>query len=234
MYEDYGDYYEPTLAEEIFEEAKARLEQALKEDVKRDVEKSLDIVKNQEIRKVELDDRERKIYFKEKELERRFNDLENEFKKEKLDNFIKHLQNYLGQTYYKIKEESIRKAKCDACDDKRKYEVEMPDGTIRKIDCSCNKAIYSYIVEEVSIFDIRIRKENKEITTYLRYLPSLDERLEKILPEEIYNKFENVKIQTDGCNFRHDSLYKTYYTNKEEAQKHADYLNNKKDSKNGN
>lgn len=216
MYEDYGDYYEPTLAEEIFEEAKLRLEQALKEDVKRNVEKSLDIVKNQEIRNAVLDDRERKIYFKEKELERKFNDLENDFKKEKLDKFIKDLQGYLGQDYYKLKQTSVRNPKCSSCNNERKYEVKMPDGTMKKIDCSCNKVIYSYAVEETPILHMAIRKENKEVVIYLKYV-DWDERLEKMSPEKIYNKFEDVVNKSDS--------YEVFYTNKEEAQKHADYLN---------
>lgn len=225
MYGDYDDYYEPSLADEIFDEAKARLEQALKKEFVDKIQEAEKISARQDEIEAKLFTRETKLTYRERELERKFIDLENEFKKEKLDKFIKDLQEYLGQTYYKIKEESIRKAKCDACDEKRKYEIEMPDGTLKKIDCSCNKIIYSYVVEEVSIFDIKIRKENKGITTYLRYHSSWDERLEKILPEEIYNKFEDVKIETDERNFRHESLYKTYYTNKEEAQKHVNYLN---------
>jgi len=193
MYGDYDDYYEPSLADEIFEEAKLRLEQALKEDVKRDVEKSLDIVKNQEIRNAVLDDRERKIYLKEKELERKFNDLENEFAKKKLGEFIAMLQKYLEQTYYEVKHYGELKPKCDACDDKRKYEVEMPDGTIRKIDCSCNKYIYSYRVEEKCIIGIKIKKDGIQQKILLQYR-DYDGDITSINPSySLYEKFEDVK-----------------------------------------
>jgi len=216
MYEDYGDYYEPTLAEEIFEEAKARLEQALRKDVKRDVEKSLDIVKNQEIRKVELDDRERKIYFKEKELERKFNDLENEFAKKKLGEFIAMLQKYLGQTYYKVDSFGEYAPKCDACNDKRMLDVTLPDGSIKTIGCSCNKYIYRFRVIEKSMIGITIEKDGSRQKIWLKYNDYSDE-IESVYSTLINEKFEDVKDKKIS--------YKLFYTNKEEAQKHVDYLN---------
>ena len=228
-YEDYFDYYEPTLADEIFEEAKMKLEQALKKEFAEKIQEAEKISKRQDEIEAKLFTRECNLNRRERELESKFRDIENEFKKEKFDKFIKDLQKYLGQKYYKVKEDTIPKAKCNSCDDKRKIEIRMPDGTMRKIDCSCSKNIYSYTVEEVPILNMTTYKKDKEIVIYLNYV-AWDERLEKILPEEIYNKFEDVK-ETDD---RYHSLYHVFYTNKEEAQKHADYLNKLKDSKNGN
>jgi hypothetical protein len=220
MYEDYDDYYEPTLAEEIFEEAKEKLEKALKKEFAEKIQKAEKVLSEQGKRYIDIENKEVKLISRERELERKFKDIENEFKKEKISKFIKDLQEYLGQTYYKIKEKDIPKAKCGACDDKRKIEVKMPDGTMRKIDCSCNERIYFYTVEEVPIFNITTYKKDKEIVIYLNYL-AWDERLENISPEKIYNKFEDVKKAND----RYHSLYSVFYTSKEEAQKHADYLN---------
>lgn len=228
-YEDYDDYYEPTLAEEIFEEAKAKLEQAVKAEIKDKIQEAEKISERQNETEAKLFTRESNLSRRERELESKFRDIENEFKKEKFDKFIKDLQKYLGQTYYKVKEDTIPKAKCNSCDDKRKIEIRMPDGTMRKIDCSCSKNIYSYTVEEVPILNMTTYKKDKEIVIYLNYV-AWDERLEKISPEKIYNKFKDVEKVDD----RYHSLYSVFYTNKEEAQKHANYLNNLKDSKNGN
>lgn len=228
--DDYGnDYYEPTLADEIFEEAKTKLEEAVKAEIKDKIQRAEKLLAEQDKKETELRAKENKLNRRERELESKFRDLENAFKKEKFDKFIKDLQKYLGQTYYKVKENTIPKAKCNSCDDKRKIEIRMPDGTMRKIDCSCNKNIYSYTVEEVPILNMTTYKKDKEIVIYLNYV-AWDERLEKVSPEKIYNKFEDVKKVDD----RYHSLYSVFYTSKEEAQKHADYLNELKESRNGN
>jgi len=223
FFKDYEeDYYESTLADEIFEEAKLRLEQALKEDVKRDVEKSLDIVKNQEIRKVELDDRERKIYFKEKELERKFIDLENEFAKKKLGEFMTMLQKYLGQTYYQVDSFGEYAPKCDACNDNRMLDVTLPDGSMKAIECSCNKRIYRYRVKEKEMIGFYIKRDGREQRMWLEYQDGSNET-NSIYTTQIYEKFADAKDK--------DYVYKTFYTNKEEAQKHADYLNKLEEEK---
>jgi hypothetical protein len=41
------------------------------------------------------------------------------------------------------------KPKCNACDDKRQVTVTMPDGSTRKINCSCANSIKSYEVVKV-------------------------------------------------------------------------------------
>lgn len=216
MYGDYDNYYEPTLADEIFDEAKEKLEEALKAEIEERIQRAENILKEHGRISSELNRKKRKLESQERELERKFNELENDFKKEKLDKFIKDLQGYLGQDYYKLKQTSTRNPKCSSCNNERKYEVKMPDGTMKKIDCSCNKVIYSYAVEELPIFSMTIRKENKEVVIYLKYV-DWDERLEIIPPKEIYNKFEDIANKDDS--------YGVFYTNKEEAQKHVDYLN---------
>ena len=229
FFEDYGDdYYEPTLAEEIFEEAKTKLEEAVKAEIKNKIQAVEELLAEQDKKEAELRTKENKLNWREKELESKFRDIENEFKKEKFDKFIKDLQKYLGQKYYRVDNKYEKKLKCKACDDERRIEIKMPDGSVKKINCSCNTGFHVNFVKEVPILSVSAYKDKENISVYLQYC-SWDERLEKISPKSIYAKFDDVENK--------DDMYNKFYTNKEEAQKHADYLNNLnklKDSKNGN
>ena len=148
MYEDYDDYYEPTLAEEIFEEAKTKLENALKKEFIEKIQEAEKVLEKQDEKETELRAKENKLNRRERELESKFRDLENEFAKKKLGEFMAMLQKYLGQTYYKVDNYGELMPKCDVCNDKRRLDVTMPDGSIKTIECSCNKYIYRYLDEE--------------------------------------------------------------------------------------
>ena len=226
-YEDYGDdYYEPTLADEIFDEAKERLEEALRNDFKRKIQEVEEVLEKQEEIETKLFIRENKLNSRERELESKFKDVENEFAKKKLGEFIAMLQKYLGQTYYEVDSFGEYAPKCDACNDKRMLDVTLPDGSMKAIECSCSKYIYRFRVIEKSMIGITIEKDGRQQKIWLKYNDYSDE-ISSINPAyNINEKFEDVKNK--------DESYKVFYTNKEEAQKHADYLNNKKDSKNGN
>lgn len=217
MYEDYDDYYEPTLAEEIFEEAKTKLENALKKEFIEKIQEAEKVLEKQDEKETELRAKENKLNRRERELESKFRDLENEFAKKKLGEFMAMLQKYLGQTYYQVNHYGELKPKCDACNDKRKLDITLPDGSTKSIDCSCNKYINSYRVEEKGMVGIYIEKDGSQQKIWLKYNDSGDDVSSMNPTYKLHEKFEDVKDK--------NSSYKVFYTNKEEAQKHADYLN---------
>lgn len=225
-YEDYDDYYEPTLAEEIFEEAKMKLEQALKKEFAEKIQEAEKISKRQDEIEDKLFRRECNLNRRERELESKFRDIENEFAKKKLGELMAMLQKYLGQTYYQVTHYGELKPKCDACNDKRKLDITLPDGSTKSIDCSCNKYIYRYRVEEKEMIEIKISKDGRQQKVRLQYRDS-DDDIESVNPTyDFHEKFADVKDK--------NSSYRVFYTNKEEAQKHADYLNKLKELRNGN
>ena len=226
FFEDYGDdYYEPTLAEEIFEEAKMKLEQALKKEFAEKIQEAEKISKRQDEIEAKLFTRECNLDRRERELESKFRDIENEFAKKKLGEFMAMLQKYLGQTYYEVNRYGELKPKCDSCNDDRKIEIKLPDGSIARIDCSCKGYIYRYRVKEKEMLGLHIEKDGRRQKVWLEYKDGSNET-NSLYTTSINEKFEDVKDK--------NSSYKVFYTNKEEAQKHADYLNKLKDSKNGN
>lgn len=224
-YEDYGDYYEPSLADEIFEEAKMKLEQALKKEFAEKIQEAEKILKRQDEIEAKLFTRECNLNRRERELESKFRDIENEFAKKKLGEFMAILQKYLGQTYYEVNRYGELKPKCDSCNDDRKLEIKMPDGSIARIDCSCKRYVYRYGVKEKEMLRVHIKKDGRQQKVWLEYQDGSNET-NSLYTTSIYEKFEDVKDK--------NSSYKVFYTNKEEAQKHADYLNKLEESKNDN
>lgn len=216
MYGDYDDYYEPSLADEIFEEAKTKLEQAVKAEIKDKIQEAEKVLAGQDKRNSEIGKKELALYWREKELESKFRDIENEFAKKKLGELMAMLQKYLGQTYYQVDSFGEYAPKCDACNDKRMLDITLPDGSTRAIECSCKKRIYRYRVEEKEMLELHIEKDGRRQEVWLVYQEGSNET-NSLYTISINEKFEDLKNK--------NSSYKVFYTNKEEAQKHADYLN---------
>jgi hypothetical protein len=153
MYDYYDEepYYEPTVADEIFIEYTQKLKDALKDNIKQDIEN----IKSENIRLKEenknLKDRERDIDNKERQLQSKEKTLEADFFRKKFSEMLKpfeeHYSGYYADHTYKMKR------KCNQCDENRQITYTAPNGDTVKKDCSCKKS-YSYYVPKSSVITV--------------------------------------------------------------------------------
>lgn len=63
--------------------------------------------------------------------------------------------------FYIVKKDSDLMPKCNFCDDDRMVEVELPDGTKRKVKCSCNKYVDNYKLSKLENCNLWKYKDGK-------------------------------------------------------------------------
>lgn len=206
MHEEWDYYCEPSLADEIFGEAEQKLRKALKPDIKKEMEE-----KDKEISR--LDEIVQELRSENIELRGKYNQAStkvNEIEKNIKNQFLETIVAPFCKPYFSIRSgDSVE----------RKETIKTDDPDIEVI-----KTIYKskYFVDEVNmkyIFRAKISDENSILFEYNSNEEGgwMDTR--KLI---LHESFDESKLDEKW-------QYKNVFENIEDAQKYADYLNDKEE-----
>ena len=238
----YWDYeepiWEPSEADELFDELKSKLVDAAKASLKNDME----FLKNRneylEKRNKELEDKAREVSRKESNLEYKAQNLRREVEKEfyrtAIDDLFKDVLEK-SQLWF-ADNKPHEKPKCDKCNADRKWVLTWPDGTTTSKQCTCSQPDYWYEPEEtwINILKYKVKDSNYQSERYYR----LDETYQSAGSDRwgdyssadfgiqfVYDKFcDDVIEKYEQLNYgKHIG-----FTSKEECQKYCDWLNKRK------
>ena len=242
----YWDYeepiWEPSEADELFDELKSKLVDAAKASLKNDME----FLKNRneylEKRNKELEDKAREVSRKESNLEYKAQNLRREVEKEfyrtAIDDLFKDVLEK-SQLWF-ADNKPHEKPKCDKCNADRKWVLTWPDGTTTSKQCTCSQPDYWYEPEEtwINILKYKVKDSNYPSERYYR----LDETYQNTRSDRqcdyssadfgiqfVYDKF------CDDVMEKHEQLNygkRIGFTSKEECQKYCDWLNKQKNKEN--
>lgn len=240
----YWDYeepmWEPSEADELFDEIKSKLIDAAKDSLKSDMESLKRRNEYLEKRNKELEDKSLEVSRKESDLEYKSRNLrrevEKEFYKTAIDDIFKDAleKSQLWMAYNKPHE----KPKCDKCDENRKWVLTWPDGTTTSKSCTCSQPDYWYEPEETWIEALRYRVNDANYPSERYY------RLDKSYQCTGDSRWNDYSYKDFGIQFVYDKFCDdviekrdqlTYgknigFTSKEECQKYCDWLNKRRTS----
>ena len=215
----YWDYeepvWEPSEADELFDEMKSKLVEAAKASLKHDMESLKSRNEYLEKRNKELEEKAREVSRKESDLEFKSRNIrrevEKEFYKTAIDDLFKDAieQSQLWFADNKPHE----KPKCDKCDENRNWVLTWPDGTTTSKKCTCSQMDYWYEPEEAWIDTLRYSVK--------------DYSFQDFGIQFVYDKFcEDVVDKTEKLYYGKKIGFKS----KEECQKYCDWLNRRRKS----
>lgn len=143
---------------------------------------------------------------------------------------IKELFENIQEEYYIVNKKYGYIDKCDKCDNNRKLKLIDVYGRETKIDCVCNKEEYiGYEVKTKYLIGIdEISKSNGKLRKFviLSYHKKFSNSNDGYYSSGTYLNENIVKTFEEALNkIKYDENIDLYFTNKEEAQKYADYLN---------
>jgi regulator of replication initiation timing len=226
-YEDYGDepYYEPTPADEIFFEAKQKLEECLKESIKYKIGHLAEENARLKTENEKMQEKVRNIEWKEKSLENKEKDLERSVLRKKFSEMLKPLEEQTPM--YNVDYTYIQDDKCNKCNNKRQIEFTLPSGKKSHEDCSCNKSYIVYYPILRKMITLALYKDRN-----YPYAVSVSPKYDSASYDDTYCKFElkqyikNIDEETDV------DVSKLNYTQvgfqrEKDCQKLCDYLNTK-------
>ena len=241
----YWDYeepiWEPSEADELFDELKSKLVDAAKASLKNDMEFLKSRNEYLEKRNKELEDKAQEVSRKESDLEYKAQNLrrevEREFYKTAIDDLFKDAikQSQLWFADNKPHE----KPKCDKCNADRKWVLTWPDGTTTSKQCTCSQPDYWYEPEEtwINVLKYKVKDSNYPSERYYRLnksyqstgTNSYDYSFVDFEIQFVYDKFGDDTIEK-----REQLNYGKYigFTSKEECQKYCDWLNKRKNKEN--
>lgn len=226
-YDDYYDNYNEFDAQ--IEEFKQSLIKSVKEEHQKEIAKLREEnAKLQEVKR-NWNTLENELKTKIRELERQKEQntdiVRREFYNDKLKDFLEKA--FEARTLYRVTTDTFKSEKCDLCDSNRNILLKDGLGREYKVRCECNTTKTKYIVEKANL-DLYIQKGGGRDNFWMALRQSSDYSNTNIFG------FGDAEIKTEGVmldKFDIDNLpkiiYYTYFTNKEEAQKYADYLNEK-------
>jgi hypothetical protein len=234
-YEDYDNYCEPSQADEILEEAKEKLFDILKDEVKSEIkiirEENLRLKQENEAMKEKvrtLDSRERNIEYREKELERT---TEYSFYKKKFSELLKPIEENLKIWY--VDRYQTYGEKCSLCDEDREIDYISSTGKTIKGDCDCKKyiTIYRVVESELNYIDFyKSDRNNREFVVTPKYdSGDYDRSYFKVNIQKLTNVFDINKIEEYKCYSGYNGF--SAFTSEEECKKYCDWLNANKVSK---
>lgn len=238
----YWDYeepmWEPSEADEFFDELKSKLVDAAKTSLKNDMESLKRRNEYLEKRNKELEDKAQEVLSKESDLEYKSRNLrrevEKEFYKTAIDDLFKDAieQSQLWFADNKPHE----KPKCDKCDEDRNWVLTWPDGTTTSKRCTCSQPDYWYEPEEtwIDTLKYKIKDSDYQFQRYYR----LDRSYQYTGDSNwSYCSYGDFGIQFVYDKFCDDAIEKTEqlgymkkigFKSKEECQKYCDWLNKRK------
>lgn len=238
-YYDYDElYWEPSEADELFDEIKDKLIDSAKSSLKND----MDILRsenarlkkrNAELEKkiYEVEQKEHSLNYKSENLRR---EVEKEFYAKNVQDIFEEWINH-AEVWYA---ENIPhdRPKCNLCNEERKWAVEFPDGSTTYKDCTCSKKDYVYeprISQSVwSKFHKTKVKESiwgDKCRVYLK--TSYEPNKEYADAYDCYSEFhiERVfeKFNDEAIEYHKNKRYgeRLAFESKEECQKYCDWLN---------
>lgn len=223
MYDYYDEepFYEPTVADEIFIEYTQKLKDALKDNIKQDIEN----IKSENQRLKEENEkyksRENEIACKERELEYEKQNLMYKVRQERLSELMKDFQVIM----YKVGTTKEMFPKCNNCDENRKIHFTSPLGREMTESCTCNISKTVYIPVEFICTEFKINKDNnKTMSAWYKLHKDKDYDWYQYQSDS-YKK----KVYEEGMDFEKLDWYCTFFKLKEECQKYCDWLNEKED-----
>lgn len=238
----YWDYeepmWEPSEADELFDEIKSKLIDAAKASLKNDMAYLKSHNEYLERRNKELEDKAQEVLSKESDLEYKSRNLrrevEKEFYKTAIDDLFKDVLEK-SQLWF-ADNKPHEKPKCDKCDENRNWVLTWPDGTTTSKRCTCSQPDYWYEPEETWIDYIRYTVKDSKYQSERYY--RLDKRYQ-CTGESRRNdySYEDFGIQFVYDKFCDDVIEKKKqlkygerigFKSKEECQKYCDWLNERK------
>lgn len=229
-YDEFENYYEPTLADEIFNEAMEKFKETLKDNVKENLKYIQEENKRLKKENDELKKREREISSKEHMLDIREKDLETRtewtFYKKKFSEILNPLEENV--TFWKVEYEYRQKDKCNLCDDNREIIFSSPQGKEIKEKCDCDKnyRYYKPALDQIAVIKLWKSTNGKEFTVTPKYDNNdYDERYCTLVVDEIIS-----------FNIKDVDKYKSYssiFKTKEDCQKFCDWLNKEESNNEG-
>ena len=111
-------YYEPTVADEIFFEASAKLQDCLKDNIKRKMDNLLEENNRLKTENEKMKSKVSNLDWKERNLESREKDMERNILRKKFSEMIKPLEEKM--LIWRIEYKYIQGEKCDKCNENRK------------------------------------------------------------------------------------------------------------------
>lgn len=223
---DFEEYYEPSAMDEIIMDAKNKLREKVKEEVKTYYdsiirENGVLKLKNEKLQKIVNE-----IESKENELEREKRQMLQTVRRERLSELMKNFEVVL----YQPEAKSIPLPKCNKCDNERRIPYKTPLGKEQFEYCDCNNHshyFYSPYAYYASEFRVNSGYDKKEIVAWYKHAPSYGNKDDdtysysnstflKRLIEEDFTDFENI-----------DNRRETFFRSIETCQKYCDYLNSK-------
>lgn len=239
----YWDYdepvWEPSEADELFDEMKSKLIEAAKSSLKNDMEYLKRRNEYLEKRNKELEEKAQEVSRKESDLKYKEQNLrrevEKEFYKTAIDDLFKDVieQSQLWFADNKLHE----KPKCDKCDENRNWVLTWPDGKTVSKKCTCSQPDYWYEPEEtwIDTLKYKIKDSDYQSERYYRidrnyecnHTRSGDYLYRDFGIQFVYDKFcEDVIEKTENLYYGKKIGFKS----KEECQKYCDWLNRRKDT----
>ena len=235
----YWDYeepmWEPSEADELFDELKSKLVDAAKNSLKSDMESLKRRNEYLEKRNKELEDKAREVSSKESDLEYKSRNLrrevEREFYKIAIDDLFKDMLEK-SQLWF-ADNKPHEKPKCDKCDENRNWVLTWPDGTTTSKRCTCSQPEYWYEPQETWIDTLRYRVKDDNYPSERYY------RLDKSYQYTGSSRWDDYSYQDFGIQFVYDKFCddviekkeqlgygkKIGFKSKEECQKYCDWLN---------
>lgn len=227
-YSYYGEepYYEPTPADEIFCEAKQKLEDCLKESIKYKLTATMEENKQLKEENDKMRKKVRDIEWKEKNIEQREKDMERNVLRRKFSEMLKPLEE--RSQIYRANYSYVRDEKCSKCNDDRKLEYKTPRGKLAYEDCACNTSYKVWDVEKADIIRLDLYKDRN-----YPYSLSVTPKYDGASYDDMYCKFElktfveNLDDTDMNFNIEEFDYEEVAFKNKEDCQKFCDYLNKK-------
>lgn len=227
-YDDYYDNYNEFDAQ--IEEFKQSLIKSVKEEHQKEIAKLREEnAKLQEVKRnwntleIELKNKIREL---EIQKEQNINIVRQEFYNDKLKDFLEKA--FEARNLYEVNSRSLENEKCNICDSNRQILLKDNLGREYKVRCQCAIKEIKYITEKANL-NLYIQKDSGRDTFWMALRESTDYSNTNIFG------FGDAKINTYGSildKFDIDNppkdRYNTYFTSQEEAQKYADYLNEKR------
>lgn len=243
----YWDYeepiWEPSEADELFDELKSKLVDAAKASLKNDMESLKSRNEYLEKRNKELEDKAQEVSRKESDLEYKARNLrrevEREFYKTTIDDLFK--DTIEKSRLWFADNKPHEKPKCDKCNADRKWVLTWPDGTTTSKQCTCSQPDYWYEPEETLVNVLKYKVKDSNNYQSERYY-----RLDKSYQSTGSNRWSDYSSAEFGIQFVYDKFcddtiekyeqlnYGKHigFTSKEECQKYCDWLNKRKNKEN--
>lgn len=238
----YWDYeepvWEPSEADELFDEIKEKLIDSAKSSIKNDIE----VLKNRneylERRNKELEGDAHKVAQRERELEYKAQNLrreiEKEFYKTAIDDLFRDQLEQASLWFADLKPHE--KPKCDKCNSDRNWVLTWPNGETATKKCECAQPDYWYEPQEtwINILKYKIKDSNYLSERYYKLEKSYQYTKGDRWNDYSYNEFGIQFVYDKFCDEtieQHEQLnYGKYigFKSKEECQKYCDWLNNER------